>query len=659
MRLITTMLLALTLSTHATEQGQGKGKPTVSVADFAQFDRYSHVKISPKGDYISALTWIDGDKAVSIYDTKTLELQHRLQFAERDPNNVHFWAGDDRIVTKRDVETTRASGLRSGSYSNYSFTSSEFFGINADGSASRNLVTIKNGRTQAGEILWQDVIDPQTKNNEYMLALGHAFRGNEDMPSTIFKINIEYGRTVKVIDTPVYRPKVLTDNNGDIRFAIGFDKEFRLKGHALTDEGWVRLDRFNRRINQSFEPLALKGNEPAVYGLYNSEGKAKGLYLFNWETGRRDRIFEHSKVSIDSVMYDSQGIAYAVTYDDGTPKTFIVERENPDAKILQSIMAQMPDKQVKIVSQTNDGEQKVVYSQSQKDPGSYYLYDNRSQDLRPLFSKRPWVNENTMATIIPTSFKTTDGLELSGYITLPIGLDSLDKAHNLPFVVKVHGGPHGVRDTMRYDEEAQLYANHGIAVMQVNFRGSGGFGSEFRQLGYRRWATDIQLDIIESARSLIDKGYADKNRMCIVGSSFGGFSAIQSATIEPELFKCAVAVNGAYDLALLYKIGRLKKTKIGQHELTLALGGYKNRLKATSPLNNLDKLKASVLVIHGEKDRRVPIEHAKKLTKSLAKASHDYEALFIDDLRHGYTKPEQKQQVYEKSLLFLLKHLGG
>lgn len=658
MRLITTMLLALSFTVSAADNTEAVD--SAQIEQYARFDQWQDVKISPKGDYISALTWQNGKESLATFDTNSLKPVHQIKFRTSNSDAEYYWATPTRLVTKKLFAVKRLGSVRNVNtrFVNHHTLNSEFYGINADGTAPRYLYTIKNGRVQAGKIAWTDIIDAHADDDDYLLAVGSPYDDADELPMEVFKVNVKYGRAIKVAKSPVYNPKFLTDINHQLRFVTGYDDKFRIRSYLYKDEKWLRLDTLNRRTNQSFEPIALDGDSVGVYAYYSKDGGPRGLYHFNLKSGYRTKVFQHKTVDLDKIMFDNNNFVYAVSYDDGTPTTKIVDHKNPDGKALQNIISELPDQTVQIVSQTDDGTMKIVYASGQQDPGSYWLYDTKSRNLKKLFDKRSWVTPDSMAKVVPMNYLGGGDLKLSGYVTLPPGINSIEDARNLPFVVKVHGGPHGHRDRMKYDSEAQLYANHGMGVLQVNFRGSGGFGAVFRSRGYKRWSTDIQMDIIDGIKSLVDKGVADPNRLCVVGASFGGFSAMQSSILAPDLFKCAVALNGAYDLGLLYKIGRLKDTKMAKHELTLSLGIFTSKLKASSPIEHLDKLKASVLVIHGENDRRVPIKHFEKLTDKLKFRGHDHQAIVIDNMRHGFSKASQRQEVFSHSLAFLKKHLG-
>ena len=220
-----------------------------------------------------------------------------------------------------------------------------------------------------------------------------------------------------------------------------------------------------------------------------------------------------------------------------------------------------------------------------------------------------------------------------------------------------HGGPHGVRDTVHYDSTSQMLANNGLAVLKVNFRGSGGYGENFERAGHRKWGAEVQFDIIDGVKHLIDTGIADQGNICIMGASFGGYSALQSSIIEPDMFKCAIGVVGVYDLPLMFEEGDIQRRRAGTEYLHAVLGNDEKELKAFSPVHNIDKLKAPVLVVHGKEDERAPIEHAEHLIAAMEKHEHPYEYMEFKDEGHGFYNQEHRTKYYQKVLTFLNKHL--
>jgi dipeptidyl aminopeptidase/acylaminoacyl peptidase len=251
----------------------------------------------------------------------------------------------------------------------------------------------------------------------------------------------------------------------------------------------------------------------------------------------------------------------------------------------------------------------------------------------------------------PFTLKARDGVELHGYITRPSG----EGPHAL--VVLPHGGPHGFRDYWDYDWEVQLLANRGYAVLQVNFRGSGGYGEAFQSRGYTEWGARMQDDVTDATRWAIDQKIAQPDRICIYGASYGGYAALQGAVREPALYRCAIGYAGVYDLELMRSSGDIPRSRIGRALLQRALGNDLERLRAQSPANHADKIQVPVLLIHGKEDRRADFEQAKRMKAGLDKNGKRFEWMALGREGHGVYDEETRSEVYGRIVGFLDQHL--
>ncbi|MCJ8267860.1 MAG: prolyl oligopeptidase family serine peptidase, partial [Psychrosphaera sp.] len=477
-----------------------------------------------------------------------------------------------------------------------------------------------------------------------------------EYPPKVYRVDIEKGRHKTLVKSPVSQGRFLTDQQHNVRFVTGYDEDNNYTTWLYRNEEWRSTADLNID-NENFDPISIKGDTNQVYAFYAENGEPRGLYLFNLDSGKKQKIFQHPKVSLTGYKADRAGEVYAVEYEDSYPATKIINKNHPDAKALQLIVKALPGYITSVVSETLDGTLKVVRVNNQFSPDAYLLYDVKKNQLSYLFNSRSWVNADNSANVVPFKFKARDGIEIAGYVTLPLGADTLKDAKNLPFIVNVHGGPHGVRDYMQYDSENQLYASRGIAVLQVNYRGSSGYGQKFTELGYKHWGDTVQFDIIDGIKALVSQGTADKKRLCIIGASFGGYSALQSSIIAPDLFQCAVGIIGVYDLELMHETGNIRKRKSGRAYLEKVIGTDKNVLRANSPVRHLDKLKIPVLIVHGGEDKQVPVEHAQKLKEGLEKQGLPHQWMLLDDEGHGFYKPEHRAAVYQRTLRFLQQHL--
>jgi len=292
------------------------------------------------------------------------------------------------------------------------------------------------------------------------------------------------------------------------------------------------------------------------------------------------------------------------------------------------------------------------------DAGSvpYYVYDRKKQKADLLFYSRPELNRYRLAPMEPIEFESRDGLLLPGYITFPVGVEK----KNLPMVVRVHGGPWS-RDVWGYDSQCQWLANRGYICLQINYRGSTGYGKKFLNAGNKEWGGKMQEDLVDGVHWAIRMGYADPERIAIYGTSYGGYAALMGVTSTPELFACAISVVGPSNLITFLKSVPpywelfLQKfyTRVGNPKTEVDF------LKARSPLFHVDKIQAPVLIAHGANDPRVKQKESEQIVKAMEAKGIDYEYLLFPDEGHGFLKQENRLTFFAAADKFLAKHLGG
>jgi dipeptidyl aminopeptidase/acylaminoacyl peptidase len=216
-----------------------------------------------------------------------------------------------------------------------------------------------------------------------------------------------------------------------------------------------------------------------------------------------------------------------------------------------------------------------------------------------------------------------------------------------------HGGPHGVRDWWEFDPEVQLLASRGYAVLQVNFRGSGGYGMAFESAGHGEWGAKMLDDIADATRWAVEQKVAPADRICIYGASYGGFAALMGAAREPDLYRCAIGQAGVYDLQLMWESGDIPDMRGGRDYLERVLGTDAARLRAQSPVYNAQNIKAPVLLIHGKADERADYEQARRMKEALEQSQKKFEWLALGREGHGVYDEQTRREVYERILQFL------
>ena len=311
---------------------------------------------------------------------------------------------------------------------------------------------------------------------------------------------------------------------------------------------------------------------------------------------------------------------------------------------------------VSIVGRDDADRTWIVAFTADDGPAAFFAYDRSTKRGRLLFHSKPDLLGYTLAPMEPIALTARDGLALHGYLTFPPGLDR----RRLPMVVNVHGGPHA-RDTWGFDPEAQWLANRGYACLQVNFRGSTGYGKRFLNAGDKEWGGKMHDDLVDAVRWAVDAGIADPKRVAIYGASYGGYAALVGATFTPDLFRCAVDVVGPSNLITMIRtIPPYWSTFIAvEHRRVGNPDTEAEFLTSRSPLFRVDQIKAPILIAHGANDPRVKQAESEQIVEAMKRKGIPYEYLLFPDEGHGFAKPENRLRFYAAAERFLARHLGG
>jgi dipeptidyl aminopeptidase/acylaminoacyl peptidase len=322
---------------------------------------------------------------------------------------------------------------------------------------------------------------------------------------------------------------------------------------------------------------------------------------------------------------------------------------------------QFPGRQVDFQSSTKDYSKFLVSVWGDKFATEAYFYDTKTKKLIHQYTPRPKLKEveKHLAPMTSVMFKSSDGMEIPAYLTVPVGVAS----KNLPVVVLVHGGPKGPRDYWGYNSEVQFLANRGYAVLQINFRASGGYGKKFLNAGDLQWGKLMQDDITWGVKYLVDKGIADKNRVAIMGGSYGGYATLAGLAFTPDVYACGVDIVGPSNIftllesvpayweagrAFLYGMVGDPNTEDG-----------KKRIKEASPLFSVDKINKPLLIIQGANDPRVKQAEADQIVIALRDKGKKVDYLLAKDEGHGFAKPLNKKAMYAQVEKFLSEVIGG
>ncbi|MEL4282631.1 MULTISPECIES: alpha/beta hydrolase family protein [Shewanella] len=623
---------------------------------FSRGNEYSNVKISPTGKYLSAITSVEGKNVLLVLDAKTKKMLNAIRFPNNAQVGTYEWANSERIVLAKEY-------LKG--WTDVPQYYGELMAVNADGSRKAYLFGYNSGEQQTGSNIKKNtpmratafILDPLPDDERYMLVNAIPWNNesnlNFELLQDVYRVDLFNGTRKRITGSPIGQARFMTDHEGEVRFVAGEDGKNITKVFYRKDGEWVNTDKLNLGLSD-FKPISFADNKNSIYAAGRVGNETLGVYRINLETGQKAEIIQDEAVDPSNFWINGTNKQlYAVEFENGYPSYAFVDNNDNHAKLLKDLLAALPGHQVQIVSETRNGEQLVVIAFNDRNPGDYYLFDTKKLKLEYLTAARKWLDPEKMAEVKPISFTNRDGQKIHGYLTLPFGKE----AKNLPLVVNPHGGPHGIRDWWGFDPQNQLLAQNGMAVLQVNFRGSGGYGERFEQAGYQKWGSDIQHDIIDATQYVIDQGFADKERVCIAGASFGGYSALQSAVLAPDMFKCAVGMAGVYDLPLWTDDSDVADSSSGSSYQNNVLGNNLETLKAMSPSYNVNKLKANLLLVHGGDDERTPITQLESLEKALKAHNYPYQKLVMDNEGHGFYDDNHRAKYYDQMLSFLKTNL--
>ena len=424
----------------------------------------------------------------------------------------------------------------------------------------------------------------------------------------------------------------MTDGQGNVRIQViedSYDNELtgktRYKYRKQGSKSWETLGQSGSAVATDIYPLAVEGQTNSLLLLKDNGGR-DALYRMALDgSGTTTMVASNPKVDIDGIVRLGKGqkvIGY--TYTDTQSRVSYFDPEYQKlAGSLGKALASFP--LIEISGASANGQKMLVSAGSDNHPGAFYILDRASKKMQELAVVRPDLEGRKLATVKSISYAAADGTKIPAYLTLPVE----GAGKNLPAVVLPHGGPSS-RDVWGFDWLAQYFAARGYAVIQPNYRGSSGFGAEFQNKnGWINWRTAMS-DIGDSARYLAKQGIADPARMAIVGWSYGGYAALQSAAIEPGLYKAAVAIAPVTDLVMLKK----ENEKYTSGKIVSAFIGSGPHLIEGSPLRNVSKIKVPVLLFHGDYDINVGIAQSEKMADALRGSGAKVEFIRYDGLDH-------------------------
>jgi dipeptidyl aminopeptidase/acylaminoacyl peptidase len=426
---------------------------------------------------------------------------------------------------------------------------------------------------------------------------------------------------------------------------------------AAEKSPFVEIARFPKHgYAETWEPLRFAADNKTFYLVSREEQDRGALYAYNTETKQRgSALFVPPEGEItDIVLSRDQTRLLGVVY--------LSDREHyhwfdpARAELQKTIDNTFPGSTCRVVSSSADEKIKLIYVSTDRDPGSFYILDLTKPALTLFKQIRPDVDPARMRPMETVNFTARDGLPLQAYLTRPAG----DGKAPVPMVLYVHGGPFGIREEWGFDNEVQFLASRGYAVLQVNYRGSGGYGRAFIDKGARQWGRAMQDDLTDAVKWAVAQGVADPKRVAIYGASYGGYATLAGVTLTPELYCCGINYVGVANLEVAFKgyggdanqmDGELdyQKTWVAPDSAYAA---------ATSPLNLIEHIRVPTLHAYGENDARVEFKQWRELRAQLDKYHKPYTAIVEGEQGHGFRNESSSLKFHQAVEKFLAENLA-
>ncbi len=623
----------------------------IPVSYFAERPKFTQVKISPKGQYLAVTAPVNDQTVLITMDLETMKPIKVLRFGTGYHINTYDWANDERLVfTKVKKRGTHAQEANYG----------QIYAANFDGGKFKGLFGYDIGTKQAGTRInqshkadwasaWiQSLLRHDSKN---IIILISKWESDVDTPLEIHKLNIYSGKRKRIARTALGNGYVYVNEAGKPELMSGVTRKGENKVYRFIDKTWQAIsvpDDLPQMID------FYKGDtEEVVYTHAFRENMTAAIFKYNINDVKFEMVYQNDVVDPEIMLHPTSGEAFGVvTYNDKLKYKYF-DKNAPWSYTHRTLRGSFPGNAIDIVSVTDDGQKLIVLVSSDKDAGTYYLFDKEKSELRFLESRYSNIDPGLMKAKNPINFTSRDGETIRGFLTKP----SEDDSRKFPLVVLVHGGPFGVQDTWSFDNEVQLLASRGYGVLQVNYRGSGGYGERYERSGWQKMGTLIQRDIIDGAKWATDTYSIDPKKVCIMGTSFGGYSALMAPIVEQGVFSCSIAISGVYDWVEQNQDADYVKVSSVKSNLD-AMHGTEEILREQSPIHQLDRFTIPLFLVHGGQDQRTTPEQFDRLKKALKKQSAEFETLYKKEEGHGFFDPKNREELYTRALAFLDKHIG-
>ncbi|MBA3648016.1 MAG: S9 family peptidase [Chitinophagales bacterium] len=606
---------------------------SIPLENFFRNPEKTRFQISPDGAYLSFMApW---KNRLNLF-TRKVESGEEWQVTHETERSIagYFWGNNNRLVFLKD----------NGGDENY-----HLYSVSVLGKEERELTPFEGIRVE--------IIDDLEENEEEVI-IGMNKRNPEIFDA--FRLNIHTGEYHLEAENPGNVTGWMTDHNGEIRIALATDGVNQSILYRETNTTPFRI-LITTHFRETLEPLFFTFDNKGLYALSNLGRDKAAIVLFDLDEGVEKKVlFRHDEVDLSGLTYSRKRMVLT-SYSFVDWKHSEIFLDHAIEAIHKRIEKDIPDDEIMLTSQNKEETRFLVRTHSDRTLGAYYLYDVPTDKLELLAEVSPWLRKDELSVMQPVSFTSGDRLTIHGYLTLPLeSEENIDAGYhkNLPVIINPHGGP-WVRDRWGFNPEVQFLANRGYAVLQINYRGSTGYGRKFWEASFKEWGKKMQDDLTDGVKWIIEQGIADAKRIAIYGGSYGGYATLAGLAFTPDLYACGIDYVGVSNLfTFMNTIPPYWKPYLEMmYEMVGNPVTEQELLHSSSPVFHVEKIKAPLLVAQGKNDPRVNINESNQIVEALRKKGVEVEYLVKENEGHGFHNEENRFDFYRAMEQFLSEHL--
>jgi dipeptidyl aminopeptidase/acylaminoacyl peptidase len=603
----------------------------IPLEDFFKNPEKSSYQISPNGSFYSFMA--PYKKRMNIFIQKIGDSSAtQLTFEEARDIAGYFWPNDEQIVFLKDE----------GGDENF-----HLFGVNIDGSNQISFTDFDGVRAQ--------IIDDLPDQKDFVV-IGLNKRNKQVFDP--YRLNLKTGETSMLAENPGNIQGWMFDHDGKLRIATaivdGVNQSILYRENEEDEFKTIITTNFKEGFNPQFFTFDNKN----IIGSSNLGRDKSVIVEFNPITAKEVRVlYANDDYDVNGVGYSRKRKVITAAYFESWKS----ERHYFDSTskaIFEKIQNQLSGYEIGITAINKEENIIILRTYSDKSLGSYYIYNSDDDKMEKIVEVSPWIDENEMSKQLPIDYQSRDGLKINGYLTLPKGYN-MENAKNLPVVINPHGGP-WARDSWGFNPEIQFLANRGYAVLQMNFRGSTGYGRKFFEASFKKWGREMQDDITDGTQWLIDKGIADSTRIAIYGGSYGGYATLMGLVKEPQMYAAGVDYVGVSNMFTFMKtIPPYWEPMLEMmYEMVGDVVKDSTMLREVSPVFHVDKIKTPLFIAQGKNDPRVNVDESDQMVKAMKDKGIEVEYLVKNNEGHGFRNEENKFDFYRAMEKFLNTQLS-